>query len=134
MSTTIAERQLCRLTPAFIVQDVQASIAFYEGKLGFRVKLAHGQPVEFAILRRDGCELIVKRGDALAGTRNRQQVKGDWFYDAMLTANRPEHVDELYAQMGGASFGSETPHTKDGMRVFSFTDPDGYRIFVHASE
>ena len=131
ISTT---QRLIRMSPAFIVRDVSASVAFYRDKLGFRVKIMHGDPPEFAILRRDGCELVVKRGDTPTGVRNRQQVRGDWFYDAMVTAAAPEDVDDFYRAMVAAGAPApEAPHTEDGMRVFALTDPDGYRLFVHAA-
>jgi catechol 2,3-dioxygenase-like lactoylglutathione lyase family enzyme len=108
-------------------------MAFYRDRLGFKVKVAHGDLPEFAIIGREGCDIFLKRADIPFEARHRHHVKGDWFYDAIFTANGAANVDALYEEFSAAGVPQiNPPNTEHGMRVFSFLDPDGYKFWVHA--
>ena len=94
---------------------------------------AHGEAPVFAIIGRDDCRIFLKRADTPFDARHRQYVEGDWFYDAVFYANGAANVDELFEEFVAAGVTAiKPPHTENGMRVFSFFDPDGYKFWVHA--
>ncbi len=51
-----------RVTPVLAVESVEASLAFWEGRLGFEktVTVPHGEAVGFAILVKDGVEVMLQ--------------------------------------------------------------------------
>lgn len=52
--------KLLRVSPYFPVRDVEQSVAFYEGVLGFRREYSAGTPLEFVICSRDGFAIMLR--------------------------------------------------------------------------
>ena len=59
---------LKKLTPNLMVEDVARTLAFYRDVLGFEVimTLPEAQPLDFAIMKRDGVELMFQSRSSLS--------------------------------------------------------------------
>ena len=116
------------ISPFFIVSNVERTIEFYRDKLGFNTTLQQpeGDPF-FAILRRDGAQLIVKSDAEVAPLPNPQRHP-EMRWDAFVYAPDPDALAAEFAEQG-ASFSAPIEDTHDGLRGFEVTDPDGYVLF-----
>jgi catechol 2,3-dioxygenase-like lactoylglutathione lyase family enzyme len=117
------------ISPFFIVGNVDRTIAFYCGKLGFEVTFQEPeQDPFFAIVRRDGAQLFVKAVDENTPPlpNSRRHPSARW--DAYVYAPDP---DALAAEFSahGAAFSEALQDTHDGLRGFEIHDPDGYVLF-----
>ena len=59
---------LKKLTPNLMVEDVARTLSFYKGTLGFEVvtTLPEQEPFDFAIVKRDGVELMFQSRSSLS--------------------------------------------------------------------
>lgn len=102
--------------PLLPARDVDATIAFFEGVLGFRRSQSRGAPTEFAAIKRDGAEIHFHRCD-----------------DAALLARsgcrvRVDGIDALYARCvnrGVVHPEGRLEQKPWGQREFAMLDPDG---------
>jgi catechol 2,3-dioxygenase-like lactoylglutathione lyase family enzyme len=117
------------ISPFLIVRNVDRTIAFYRGKMGFEVTFQEpGEDPFFAILRRDGAQLFVKAvGEDVEPVPNSERHP-DARWDAYVYVPDP---DTLWAEfsMNGARFGAALKDTEEGLRGFEIKDPDGYVLF-----
>ena len=124
---------LRQIIPLLQVRNLAASIAFYEGRLGFQAGALGGG---FAILRRDGCVIYLAQKTKDADVTNKAARAADdgWCnYDLHIDC-QPGTLDGLYREfrakgvpMPDAFKGG--PVTRDyGVRDFSVIDPDGYDL------
>lgn len=60
---TATRANVLTTTPVFVVSDLQASIDFYCGKLGFEHPSVWGEPPCFAMLGRGGFEIMLSLGE-----------------------------------------------------------------------
>jgi catechol 2,3-dioxygenase-like lactoylglutathione lyase family enzyme len=115
--------------PFFIVKDIEASIAFYVDKLGFKVSFkGPDDDPYFGIVERDGAWFMLK-----AITPDVQPVpnhtRHGWArWDAYVYV--PE-VDALYEEFKsqGIVFDSPLDVNSDSLRGFEILDSDGYRLY-----
>lgn len=117
------------MSPFFIVEGVDRTIAFYRDRLGFEVafqeRAAPDQGPFFAMLRRDGAMLFVKgSGDPLPNPKRYSWAR----WDAYLYVPDPDALAAEFAAHG-ATFSESVKDTHDGLRGFEITDPDGYVLF-----
>jgi catechol 2,3-dioxygenase-like lactoylglutathione lyase family enzyme len=115
--------------PFFIVDDLDATIAFYESKLGFDVRYKGGGDgigSDFwAFMGRDQVMLNFK---AIAPDVHPQpnRSRHEWAgWDAYIYTDDP---DSLYAEFVGRKvpMHSELANTHDGLRAFEIADNNGY--------
>src|ERR1700744_4455088 len=121
--------QLASISPFFIVADLQASVAFYTGKLGFEVRFMG--PVEdpfFAIVGRDQVSIMLKAiAPDIQPTPN--HTRHGWArWDAYINVADPDHLFEAY-RAAGLAFHQPLKDDDDGLRGFEVEDADGYRLF-----
>jgi len=117
------------VTPFFIVDDLGATLAFYQSKLGFDVRYQGGGdgngPDFFAIVGRDQIMLMLKEITAeIHPQPNHSRHK--WArWDAYIYTDDP---DSLYAEFTGRKvpMHRELANTSDGLRAFEITDNNGY--------
>ena len=117
------------MSPFFIVGGVDRSIRFYRDRLGFEVTFqeppAPDQDPFFAILRRDGAMLFVKgSGDPLPNPKRYSWAR----WDAYLYVPDPDALAAEFAAHG-VILSQPLKDTRDGLRGFEITDPDGYILF-----
>ena len=116
------------VTPFFIVDDLGATIAFYQSKLGFDVlyKGGDGNGGDFwAFMGRDRVMLMFK---AITPEVHPQpnRSRHEWArWDAYINTDDP---DSLYTEFVGreAPVHRELANTNDGLRAFEITDNSGY--------
>jgi catechol 2,3-dioxygenase-like lactoylglutathione lyase family enzyme len=116
------------VTPFFIVDDLKATLAFYQ-RLGFSVLHKGGGDGEgddfWAIVCRDQVMLMFK---AITPDVHPQpnRSRHEWAaWDAYLLTSDP---DSLYAEFvaKGIAMQRELANTNDGLRAFEIADNNGY--------
>ena len=118
------------VTPFFIVDDLRATLAFYQSKLGFDIRYKGGGDGNadddfWAILGRDRVMLMFK---AITPEVHPQpnRSRHEWApCDAYIYTDDP---DSLYAEFVGREvpMHRELANTHDGLRAFEITDNSGY--------
>jgi catechol 2,3-dioxygenase-like lactoylglutathione lyase family enzyme len=117
------------ITPFFIVDDLAATLHFYQDKLGFSVLHkggGDGNSDDFwAMVTRDQVMLMFK---AIAPDIHPQpnHSRHEWArWDAYVNASDP---DALYAEFlaRDVPIHRELANTGDGLRAFEITDNNGY--------
>jgi lactoylglutathione lyase len=123
------------LVPELIVTDLERSLDFYRGLLGF--KILYARPKErFAYLDRNGAELMLEQPHA----HDRLWPRVELVQPFGRGVNFEIHVDDveaLHKTVRGAGIASFLPledrwYGRDahelGVRQFAIQDPDGYLI------
>jgi catechol 2,3-dioxygenase-like lactoylglutathione lyase family enzyme len=117
------------ITPCFIVDDLQATIDFYESRLGFKVLHKGGGEKEvddfWAFTSRDQVMISFK---CIASHIHPQPncSRHEWArWDAYIFTSDP---DALYAEFlsKNVPIHRELANTTDGLRAFEITDNNGY--------
>jgi catechol 2,3-dioxygenase-like lactoylglutathione lyase family enzyme len=116
--------------PFFVVDDLGATLNFYQSKLGFDVRYRGGgdgneEADFFAILGRDRVALMFK---AITPEVHPQpnHSRHEWArWDAYIYTDDP---DSLYTEFTGRKVPMfrELSNTEDGLRAFEITDNSGY--------
>ena len=123
------------VTPCFIVDNLQASLDFYQSKLGFEIAYKGGGTGDddgngddfWAFVRRDGVMISFK---AIAPEIHPQpnHSRHQWArWDAYIHTPDP---DSLYQEYVSRSVPMHQPlaDTEDGLRAFEVIDNNGYVI------
>ena len=118
------------VAPFFIVDDLAATLDFYQARLGFKVLYKGGSDGTgsndfWAILGRDQDMLMFK---AIAPQIHPQpnHTRHEWArWDAYINSSDP---DALYAEFLATKtpIHRELANTNDGLRAFEITDNSGY--------
>ena len=117
------------ITPFFIVDNLQATVDFYESKLGFRMLYRGGGDAAtedfWAFVGRDEVMLMLK---AIAPDVHPQpnSSRHEWAaWDAYVLTDDP---DGLYREFvgRGVAMRRELADTSDGLRAFEVADNNGY--------
>ena len=118
------------IAPFFIIDDLAATLAFYQSKLGFDVLYkgggdGNGDDDFWAIVGRDRVMVMLK---AITPEVHPQpnRTRHEWArWDAYINADDP---DALYAEFLGKDvpIHQELTNTGDGLRAFEIIDNNGY--------
>lgn len=131
MATAIDTRlQAKTLSPTLTVDDLQKSVAFFEG-LGFGVEERwEEQGTLLGVMLRAGAAQIGLSQDDWKKGRDRRKGEGMRIY-----INTAQNVDQLAAdaKKAGIALDAEPHDTPWGSRAFEVTEPSGFRLTV-ASE
>ena len=121
-----ATRNLASINPFFIVENLQASIAYYIERLGFQVDF-QGPDEEpyYGRVSRDGIGIMLKAivPDVLPRPNRTRHKWARW--DAFIYALDPDSLFNELKQRG-VSFVTELSFIDDGLWGFEVTDADGY--------
>lgn len=119
------------ITPFFIVDDLDATIGFYQTQLGFEVRYKGGGDGEvedyWAFLGRDRVMIMFKaitpKVHPLPNSSRHEWAR----WDAYVNVDDP---DGLYAEFVGrkVTFNQELGDNSDGLRAFEVIDNNGYVI------
>jgi len=119
-------RNLVSMSPFFIVADLQASIAYYLERLGFRLDFQGpaGDPF-YGRVSRDGVGIMLKAIlPDVPPLPNR--TRHEWArWDAYVVVDDPDSLFEEFRGRG-ASFVSEPSFIDRGLWGFEVADADGY--------
>lgn len=128
MATTVdSPLQATGIMPSLTVDDVQQSVAFYEG-LGFAVEERwEDNGVLLGVMLRAGAARLGLSQDDWKKGRDRQKGVG-----VRLYLESAQSIDELAARAKGAGVKLDTePHdTSWGSRAFEATDPSGFKVTI----
>jgi len=119
---------LSAISPSFIVSNVDQTIAFYRDKLGFETRFQEpAQDPFFAIIGRDGAQILVKAHEGISPIPNHQ--RHPWIrWDAFVYVADPDALAAEFAEHG-AAFSAPLQETHDGLRGFEIRDPNEYVLF-----
>jgi len=114
-------------TPVFVVADLQRALRFYREVLGFGEPSVWGEPPCFAMLHRDGFELMLSLGEQGHGRPDRQ----GGVFDAYVRVDDADREAAAVVAAGG-SLAKGPTDTFYRMREIEVLDPDGHRwCFAH---
>jgi len=117
--------QLTGVSPVLLVSDLDASVAFYRDLLGFTCEV-HGEPPNFAVVKRDNAILLLALAPADA------KLVPHWHVVEKMwnVYVRVDNADAVYAdvQARGCPIDYSLYDAPHGFREFGVTDPDGYDI------
>lgn len=122
--------RLRSMTPAFTVDDIQVSLAWYQDILGFVLdeKWEHDGKLAGATLKAGTVELILVQDDWAKG-KKRQKGQGMRLY-----CDTVQDVDALASRIKqrGGRLMQEPKDDPWGSRTFVVQDPDGFKLSVSA--
>lgn len=122
------------IAPCFIVEDVKPSVAFYTGKLGFKLLfIAPGDGPFFAMVGRDNIFIMLKAvaKDVKPIPNKSRHEWAPW--DAYIGANDPAALFEEYKSTG-ITFRQPLQVNGDKLLGFEIEDADGYVLFFGRPE
>jgi len=127
-SSNVSSTRLKQIMPSFTVGDIEASLAYYQGVLGFTVveRWENDGKLLGASIAAGDVMLMLGQDDWAQG-RNRQ--KGAGF---RLNCTTEQNVDDLAAAIKarGGELAHEPTDQPWGARDFSIVDPDGFKISI----
>lgn len=117
-----------RVTPAITATDIEASIRFYTGGLGFEVASHSDRDgvLQYVTLKAGVAEIGIGRDDFAKGA---ERVKG---VGIRLWLTTEQDLDLLAEQVKAAGYtlDREPAPLPWGPRAFAVTDPDGVKVTV----
>jgi len=119
---TIGASRIKKVSPQFLVTDLDRSIDFYTNKLGFDLDFRHEDFYSGVV--RDGHSIHLKVGKF--SSRERQNKKKNEDLDIVVSV---ESIEELYKEYSEKSVAFAQPLREMPYgREFYVADPDGYLI------
>ncbi len=122
---------MATIVPLLAVDDVQAAVEYYEGKLGFAREFVHpaDAPV-FATVRFEGARLMLEAAPGFAAKYGLEAAAGPRGRGMDVNVAMDGAIDELYAKVTAAGAEVVRPifTTAYGMRQFTVRDPHGYLL------
>ena len=121
----LAPRSILNSTEAqLFVADIQASCAFYTGKLGFAVAFVYGDPPFYGQVIRDNARLalrLVLEPVFIGDVRKRENL-----LSASISVATANEIKQLFLnyQAEGVSFHQALKKEPWGARTFVVSDPD----------
>ena len=115
------------LTASLTVLDLEKSLAWYTGVMGFTIDRKHEREGNLmAVSLKAGAVRLLITKDT--GAKGFDRVKGEGFSLQFTTA---QNVDELAARIKerGGTLATE-PFDAFGARAFRIVDPDGFRLVI----
>src|SRR4026209_1883111 len=118
----IAHPRIKKMSPQFVVADIDRSIEFYTKKLGFDIDFRYED--FYAGIIKDGCSIHLKTAEPLVDKR--QHKKDHEHLDITFSV---EDIEYFYEELSSKSVEviqplREMPYGKE----FYISDPDGYII------
>jgi predicted enzyme related to lactoylglutathione lyase len=109
-----------KLSPQFLVSDIENSIKFYTKKIGFDLEFRYED--FYAGVIKDSCSIHLKSGKLLVEERKRKRENDD--VDIVFSV---EGVEDLYEELLNKSVEVIQPLCERPYgREFYIADPDGY--------
>lgn len=130
MTTTPAVLNATTLGASLTCKALETSIRFYRDAIGFAVvqSYEHDGDVVAAVVEAGDCRLVLNQDDGKLGW---DRIKGQGFYLQINVASAAD-VDAAAARIAaaGGTLLSEPSDRPWGVRMFQFTDPDGFKLGV----
>ena len=116
------------LSASLTVKDLEKSLAWYQGVVGFTVDKKHerdGKLMAVSLIAGD-VRLLIGQDD---GGKGWDRVKGEGFSLQMTTAQNIDELAQRIKQRGG-TLATEPTDMPWGARVFRLQDPDGFKLVI----
>jgi predicted lactoylglutathione lyase len=129
VATAQEAAQVSAIVPTFTVDDLQKSIAFYEG-LGFTIdERWEDNGMLLGVMMRAGRIHVGLNQDDWKKGRDRKKGIG---VRVSLSTSTPQNVDEIArrAKSAGIPLKSEPRDTEWNSRAFELVDPSGYLLTI----
>ncbi|HEU4880606.1 MAG TPA: VOC family protein [Longimicrobium sp.] len=114
------------LGASLTVKDLEQSVAWYHGVVGFAVdqRMERDGELRAVAVRAGDVRLLLNKDD---GAKGWERAKGEGVSFMITTA---QDIDALAARIraGGGTLDSEPADMPWGVRAFRVRDPDGFRI------
>lgn len=119
MAITTSSR-IKKMSPLFIVADIERSIGFYTEKLGFDIDFRYED--FYAGVVKDGCSIHLKSGKPSIEKRESKRNNED--LDIVFSV---DGIEDLYQELSAKSIEVVQPlHNMPYGKEFYIADPDGY--------
>jgi catechol 2,3-dioxygenase-like lactoylglutathione lyase family enzyme len=121
-----------RAVPVLQVADVETSLRWYVDVLGFKPDtFPSSPPYSFAILRRDGAEIMLQCADEPRVARSSERrFDPDFLWSVYLRVAGTAVLDVAAAVEKKAQLLRGPERMSYGLVEFEVCDPDGYRVCV----
>ena len=127
-SSTATTRNLVAISPFFIVANLQASVAYYIGRMGFTLEFDGPEgDVYYAGVTREGATIMLKEIAPEVGPCPNHTRHGWARWDAYVYTLDPDRLFAEFKQRG-VSFVQELSFIDKGLWGFEVADADGYVI------
>jgi len=131
MTSTTSASQVRTIAPVLTVNDLQASIAFFEG-LGFGMgeRWEHEGKLVGVMVKAGDLEIGLSQDDWAKG-RDRQKGLG-----VRVFITTTQNIDELAARakQAGVKFDKEPHDTPWGARAIDLTAPSGFKLTISSHQ
>ena len=120
--------QARRMQASLTVKDLEKSVKWYEGVLGFTVAQRHEREGKLrAVAIEAGAVRILLNQDD--GEKGWERVKGEGFSIQFIT---DQNIDEIARRIvaAGGTLQTEPADMPWGARAFRLHDPDGYKFSI----
>lgn len=116
--------RLRSLMPSLTVDDVEASLRFYQDGLGFTVeeRWEEDGKLQGVMLLAGSCRIGLSQDD---GAKGSDRQKGVGF---RLWAETGQDLESIAARLREHGYEADGPKEQWGSTVLSATDPDGYKL------
>ena len=126
------------VVPLLMVDDVAATVEYYEAKLGFARELVYPPAApEFATVRFEGARLMFEAGAGFAAKYGMEATVWPWGRGVDLNVAMDGAIDAYYGRVtaAGAEVARPIFTTEYGMRQFTVRDLNGYLLtFIRHGE
>ena len=129
LSKMLAMTNLTSIWPSFIVANLETSVSFYVGKLGFEVRhIGPDDDPYWAIVGRDNVSIMLKAvaADVKPIPNHGRHEWAPW--DAYIYTVDPDTLFDEY-DSNKVSFIKPIHDSSDNLRGFEIKDADGYVLF-----
>ena len=116
------------LTASLTVKDLEKSVAWYRGLVGFIVdrEYERGGKVRSVALKAGAVRILLNQDD---GAKGLDRAKGEGFSLQFITAQSVDEIAKRIKDLGG-TLDSEPTDMPWGARVFRVRDPDGFKFAI----
>lgn len=122
MMNKTSQPKIRKMSPQFLVTDIDRSIAFYTEKLGFDIDFSYED--FYSGISKDGFSIHLKKGKPIMAKRQNKRNNED--LDLLFSVDK---IEDLYEEMLSKSIEFIQPLRKmDYGKEFYVLDPDGYII------
>jgi catechol 2,3-dioxygenase-like lactoylglutathione lyase family enzyme len=119
---TVIHPRIKRMSPQFLVADIDRSIEFYVSKLGFDIDFSYED--FYAGIIKDGCSIHLKTGKPSMEERQNRRKNQD--LDLVFSV---DNIEELHKELSNKSVEFTQPlRSMPYGKEFYIADPDGYII------
>src|SRR5437773_1034569 len=119
------------LTISLTVKDLQKSLDWYTGALGFTIDTKHERAGKLAAvsLKAGDVRILIGQDD---GAKGWDRAKGEGFSFQITTAQNVDAIAQRVKASGG-TLETEPTDMPWGPRVFRVKDPDGFRLAISSA-